>query len=1269
MATNKGISFSNSFDCLSDLCLDSSLSSSRSSHCLSLSSSHEPEASDHLILPVTLRFGSSSFDTTAMVDCGAHSCFMSSEFASFSKIPLITKKFPIPLNVIDGQPISSGPIRSHTSLVSLSISEPSRSFAHEEDISFNIIPMNYPIVLGIPWLKKHNPEIIWSIEHVRFASSFCRSNCVLRSSALFQASSSSKHSKKVKMAKSRKKSSSRSLRSSRSSFSLSSVENVSTTPCPVTSSRALSISFVSSKVFSKLIDSNPDVSPGYLLCSVSDSPSKIEVANIPEPYQKFKELFSKEAADVLPDHQPWDHTIPLQPGVQPPHGPIYSLSENELASLRSYIDENLAKGFIRSSSSPAGAPILFVKKKDGSLRLCVDYRGLNNLTIKNRYALPLISELLDRVRSAKYFTKLDLRGAYNLVRIAKGEEWKTAFRTRYGHFEYLVMPFGLTNAPASFQSLINNVLREHLDRFVIVYLDDILVYSDTLEDHIDHVSKVLELLEKHKLFVKGEKCVFHANKVEFLGYEISTQGIYMDSSKVASLRSWPAPTNITELQSFLGFANYYRRFVLNYSKVAFALTSLLRKEVKWDWTSQCQEAFDTLKEKFLSAPILRHFDPSLPSTIETDASDFSYGAVLSQRDSSGSLRPVAFFSKKMSSAEMNYPIYDKELLAIVACFKEWRVYLEGALHQITVLTDHKNLEYFTTTKTLNRRQARWSEFLSSFDFKIVYTSGVSNRKADMLSRNPSFAPSSSSSSLVSSSLLKPSQFVIMASSQLSSFSLDSSSLVQEILQAQSESRSTKQILEQLRSSSSSQTSLHSSSLYSLDSASGLLLFNGFIFIPNSQKLKLAVLQQCHDSRSSGHFGFDKTFELLSRSFFWPKMRKFVENYCRSCDTCARSKSVRHKPFGLLRSLPPPSQPWSSISMDFVVKLPISFDPATKSSFDSIWVVVDRLTKYAYFIPCNETMTASEFAFLFLRHIFSSHGLPREIVSDRGSLFVSKFVSSFCKLANIHQALSTAFHPQTDGQTEIMNQFLEQYLRSFVNYDQDNWVELLPLGQFAYNNSLQASTKLTPFFANFGYHPHLNITMSSSDSSSLSSLAQQKFERLRKLHSSLRTELLHSQEAQNRNANLHRLPSPSFVVGDKVWLLRRNIRTARPSSKLDHKKLGPFAIVRCISNVAYELALPPTMKIHPVFHVSLLEPVSKESLRSFDPPPPPVVVDYHPEWEVEKIIASKLLRSKVLYLVHWKGYGIEERTWEPLGNLENCLDLVDEFHLKHPKAVR
>jgi hypothetical protein len=413
-------------------------------------------------------------------------------------------------------------------------------------------------------------------------------------------------------------------------------------------------------------------------------------------------VFSAEEARAMPPHRPYDHPIDLEPGTKAPWGPIYNLSELELTTLRESLDDLLDKGFIRASSSPAGAPVLFSKKKDGALRLCVDFRGLNRVTIKNRYPIPLVNNMMDRLRDAKVFSKIDLRAGYHNVRIRDGDEWKTAFRTRYGSFEYLVMPFGLTNAPATFQRFMNDTFADMVDIFVVVYLDDILIFSDNLDEHREHVRKVLQRLRDNNLHARPDKSEFHCDSIEYLGFIVSPSGISMDPSKIEVILSWPAPKTVKETQSFLGFANFYRCFIYNYSRIARPLNGLTRKNTTFTWTKRCQEAFNALKTAFTSAPILAHYDPENPIVVETDGSEYAITGILSQINrKTGLLHPIAFYSRSMQPAELNYDIGDKELLAIHEAFKQWRPYLEGARHTILVLTDHNNLQSFATTKQLS----------------------------------------------------------------------------------------------------------------------------------------------------------------------------------------------------------------------------------------------------------------------------------------------------------------------------------------------------------------------------------------------------------------------------------------------------------------------------------------------------------------------------------------------------------------------------------------
>jgi len=482
--------------------------------------------------------------------------------------------------------------------------------------------------------------------------------------------------------------------------------------------------------------------PSFRLNSaqVSDEIEPEITQQLPKEIQDLSDVFSPKKADRLPPHRSYDHDIKLLPGKDLPFGPLYSMSREELKTLREWLMENLEKGFIRPSSSSVASPVLFVKNPGGGLRLCIDFRAINNVSVKDRYPLPLIKETLNNLKGMKYFSKIDIISAFNNVRMKEGQEYLTAMRTRFGLFESLVMPFGLTGAPATFQRFINDALREYLDQFCTAYLDDILIYSKTREEHTTHLRKVLLQLQKVGLFAKISKCEFFVPETRFLGLIVGRDGFRMDPEKIKTIVEWKTPQNLTDVQAFIGFANFYRRFIKDFSKIISPLVELTKKNQPFLWNDIRQHAFDRLKSAFTTAPVLAPFDWEREVILETDALDYVSAGVLSQVGDDGILRPVAFFSKKHSITECNYEIYDKELLAIIRCFEEWRPELKGTELPVRILTDHRNLEYFTTTKLLNRRQARWSEFLSRFNFKINYRPGKQGEKPDALTRRSEDLP-------------------------------------------------------------------------------------------------------------------------------------------------------------------------------------------------------------------------------------------------------------------------------------------------------------------------------------------------------------------------------------------------------------------------------------------------------------------------------------------------------------------------------------------------
>ena len=1098
----------------------------------------------------------------------------------------------------------------------------------QED-TFLVAPMgDHSIILGMPWLERVNPQIDWPTKTVDFSSS----------------PTQNKHS-------------------------ITTEEPIvpipKPTPKPLNPTKTVDFSSLSTQDKHRpLMGLTTRICPDdqvflaiyhptrHSLSTLSNTEPTNErpktPVKLPPEYNDFADVFSENNANKLPPLRGHlDHSISLEEGTKPQFGPIYNLSEIELEVLKEYIETHLANGFIRPSSSPFGAPVLFVKKPHGrGLRLVVDYRALNRVTIKNRYPLPLISELLDRLRKAKLFTKIDLRAAYNLIRIARGEEWKTAFRTRYGHFEYLVMPFGLTNAPATFQSYINSALREYLDNFCTAYLDDILIYSNSREKHTEHVRLVLTKLQKHGLYASLEKCEFSVQEVNFLGYIISPKGVAMEPNRITTIVEWPTPNSVHDIQVFLGFCNFYRRFIKAYSRVALPITTLLQKSPKeFQWTPTAQRSFEQLKLLFTQAPILRHFDPELPIFLYNDASGFATSAILCQPHDEN-VHPVAFWSRKSTPAECNYDIHDRELLAIVSAFQHWRHYLEGAKHTVTVYTDHKNLEVFMNTKILNRRQARWAELLAGYDFVLTAIPGSRN-PADGPSRRPDYAKDV----IAPDGLLIP-PFAFPTSSKIMDAPLFLLSAALNTFTPETPLR--QRFLEALRKDPIAISQQTPTSPYSWHD--GLLCYKTTIYIPET--LRLDVLRMHHDDPLAGHFGIAKTIELLSRNYWFPKLSAYVKNYVSTCDLCSRSKHSRHMKYGELLPLPVPSKPWKGITCDFIVDLPPS------NGYDALLVFVDRLTKMIHLIPCNKASDAPQFARMFLDHIVRLHGLPESIVSDRGAIFTSHFWKTLTKLLNINGRLSTSFHPQTDGQTERINQIAEQYLRMYCNYQQDDWYYHLSLAEFAYNNAYQSSIQCSPFYANYGFHPEFHVNLQHNEATNIPA-AKEYAEQLAQHHERLVENVKQAQnsQAQYYDAKHKRI---EFAVKDKVWLLSSNIRTERPSKKLDWKRLGPFTITERIGLQAYRLNLPQSMKIHPVFHISLLEPYKPSTIPGrFQDPPPPVVINDEYEWEVEHILDSIFRHGKLWYKVHWRGYSTSEDSWQPASNLANSLDLIKQFHSRYP----
>lgn len=1154
---------------------------------------------DHFLLSVTLAFEGRHVDLVAMIDSGATGNFVNSAVVQRYGIPTEALACPKSLAVVDGRPIEAGRVTHRTENLQLLAEN------FEDSISLLVTSIGqHDIILGLPWLRRNNPKIDWAEKTIQWTDEPPAEAYLGQTSHL-----------------------------GISSMTLSDVQQMD----------------VKDVEYSMLLHVRFKTSSDLELSVLTGETMHGDNA-IPAEFAEFLDVFSKTSADALPEHTKYDHKIELEEGKIPPFGRLYNLSETELKALDTYLKENLNKGFIRTSNSPAGAPVLFVKKKDGSLRLCVDYRRLNNMTIKNRYPLPLIQESLDRLRDAKWYTKIDLRGAYNLIRIKEGDEWKTAFRTRYGLFEYTVMPFGLTNAPASFQQMINEVLRDYLDVTVIVYLDDILIFSKTREQHVHHVKAVLQRLRENRLWAKLEKCEFFKQTVEFLGYVITPTGTAMDPTKIQVVLDWPIPRTVRDIRAFLGFANFYRRFIDRYSSIVNPLIQLTRQSTPWEWTAQRQAAFDFLKQAFTSAPVLTHYDPTRRIIIETDASDFAIAGVISHPDQDDRLQPVAFYSRTLDDPERNYTICDKELLAIVDAFRQWRPYAEGATHRITVYSDHRNLLYFRTSQVLSRRQTRWSEALSAYDFEILHRAGSAMGKPDALTRRYDYREGSSAASAAPRNVFKPGQLLISDEQAEMLCATETSDLNARLIQAQ-------------QNDPACQKLLRDAPTYPDADKQGFAVRNDFlvkdarIVVPEQVEPKLSVVESLHDGPLNGHPGQAKTLAAVQRHYTFDRMRPFVNRYVNGCHTCVRDKPVHHKTYGKLQPLPVPEGPWQSISMDAIVKLPKS------NGYDSILTVVCRFSKMAHFIPFTEQgFDAPALAKIFQHHIFRLHGIPRDIVSDRGATFNSKFWRAFTAGLGTQSNFSTAFHPQTDGQTERVNQIIEQYLRIACNEAQSDWADLLDAAEFQYNNQEHAATKYTPFQLVYGTHPnHPAVALPSPNPA-----AEDRLEHISRIRNTATENLLLAQETAKRFYDRGTMDPPDFRVGDQVWVNMKNWLPKRPSKKLDHKFAGPYKILERLSPLVYKLDLPPTLSVHPTLPVALLRPYAEGHPGQRQPMPPKLLVDNEERCVPERILDSREGPKGVEFLVKWEGQVDDENTWETYEELKHLRGILSHFRKQHPQ---
>jgi transposase InsO family protein len=1006
---------------------------------------------------------------------------------------------------------------------------------------------------------------------------------------------------------------------------------------------------------------------------LEDDPDNLDLlrARLPPVYQAYQDVFSKAAADQLPKHQFYDHKIVLTEPLPNAYSALYKQSVEELEATKKYLQDNLEKGFIEHSRSPFASPILCVRKANGDLRVCVDYRKLNAITRKDAYPIPRIDELLSRPAKAKFFTKFDIRAAFNRIRMDPGSEEYTTFRTRYGTYKCKVLPFGLCNGPATYQRYMNDVLIDYLDDFCIAYLDDILVYSEDEVTHTLHVKKVLERLRQAGLHVDIKKSEFHVNRTRYLGYILTSQGLEVDPGKVSVLRDWMPPTTVTGVKSFLGFAGFYRQFVPEFSRIAKPLIMLQSPARPFVWDSDCQQAFDQVREALLAIPTLFHFHSERDTRLETDASDGVIAGVFSQKHPDGKWCPVAFYSHCLTGSELNWEIHDKELFAIVTAFAKWKAELASVRNQIEVLSDHRSLEYFMTTKVLNSRQVRWAEDLACFNFRITYTPGKDNARADILSRREQDMENLRTAQVDNRSrvLLGPHRLHPRINAELATayiahttiqvvrlsvlesvekaMSLDSLQLVEALLQEN-------------RTSFIQERAVLPKQYRMQD---GLLLFGDRLCVAANSPLCTRLIREVHDQVSTAHPSATKTYQLLAQKYHWKGMEATCKRYVRNCSACRRAHPRQTRIPGLIHPLPIPERPMQHLCIDF------KEFPKDKSGYDSIMVIIDRLSKQAISIPCHKTIDARGMAELFVQWVYRFGHTPETIISDRGPQFVSRFWSEFCRILGIKVKLSTAYHKETDGQTEIMNKYIDQRLRPFVTFYQDNWSGLLPLIDRAQISLPHSAIGMSPYRILYGSEPRQSWDwQTTSNHHTITDKVNYKdaLALATRMHDAWKVAKTNMEKAQNRMRsviNRHRR-QVDWSVGDMVYLDTQNLSSARPSRKLSDKWTGPFKVIEQVGN-SYRLELPSGSRIHDVFAPNLLCKDPQDPLPGQEPPKPPgTPINGVEEWEVEEILASKLTRSTLKYRVKWVGHD-PDPVWYKASNFMGSPYKLREYHESYP----
>ena len=1039
--------------------------------------------------------------------------------------------------------------------------------------------------------------------------------------------------------------------------------------------------------------------------------------------------------------------ITLRPGATEVSLPPYNASPAKREVIDTQIDSWLKLEVIEPSKSPWGFPVLIVYR-GGKPRMCIDYRKLNEKVIPDEFPLPRQDSILQALTGSQWLSTLDALAGFTQLSMAEEAKEMTAFRTHRGLYQFKRMPFGYRNGPSIFQRVMQTVLAPYLWIFTLVYIDDIVIYSRTFEEHIDHISKVFKAIESSGLTLSPSKCHLAYQSLMLLGQKVSRLGLSTHKEKVDAIVELEVPKNIHDLQMFLGMMVYFSAYIPFYAWLVAPLFELLKKDVPWHWSELQDEAFHLSKQALIYSPVRAYAIPGLGYRVYSDACDIGIAAILQQiqpiqiRDlkdtktydklktayennspipllitsiskeeqlpASGTWssdfedtivhveRVIAYWSRTLKPAERNYSPTEREALALRDGLIKFQPYIEG--EKIWAITDHAALIWSKTFQNVNRRLLTWGTVFSAYpDLKIVHRAGRVHSNVDPISRLQRNLPvqqgptkDTSAHAILEGNQDPLLEFYKTIDPQFESRTMQLMSLWDN-QQVMDTSRKTFDISMPIYNSNNQLNTLNHSVAQNFNLVShisseeidkfiegyrkdkyfnkvqlaihnednwispaypmfsigqtGLLYFEDWngnmrLCVPESEQAPL--MSEIHDELTEGaHAGYHRTYNRLSSLYFWPRMSRDIKRFVTSCDICQKAKFKRHAPQGLLQPIPIPEKPFDVVTMDFIPELP------TSNEFDNILVVVDKLTKFALFIPTTSNINEIDTAKLFFKHIVSQYGLPQQIITDRDSRWTGSFWKELCEHMNIRRSLTTAHHPQADGQTEIMNQILETALRSYVAPSRDNWSELLDKFALAYNNTPHSATGFPPSFLLYGYSPrsgssymHENIefvhreieadsdgskSKHHKDSNDDTRTFLDEFETYR---SQAKEALIFSQAAQRRNYNKGRLTA-EFNEGDLVLINPHSLDLLKNEKgrgrKLQMKYDGPFEVSDKLSPITYRLRMPTSYGLHPVLNIAHLERyVSSDKDLGEQPTKHLYWADFTemPEFEVEAILKSK-----------------------------------------------